>query len=184
MSLVTTKASHVQRAIDLSKNTQLWIGIGKTSAWGSPDVAPVYNPELNPENQTWYEDAVELTEPIGYKKVETAKLVVPNINGIIEVFDAGGMSTKWAEVTEEQAKTQGARHLYVTVLLDNTLPYTTYRQTSLHSSLVKAGGVPDGRTYLLANEVSSQGTLEAIICHDPQPRSSTSRQRVQFVIEL
>lgn len=184
MSFVTTKASHVQRAIDLSKNTQLWIGIGKTSVWGNPDTAPVYDPVAHPENQSWYEDATVLTEPIGYRKVETAKLVVPNANGIIEVFDAGGLSTKWSEVTEAEAKTQGAVHLYVTVLLDSTLPYTTYRQTSLHSSLVKAGGVPDGRTYLLANEVSSQGTLEAIICHDPQPRSSTSRQRVQFVVEL
>lgn len=184
MALVTTKASHVQRAIDLSKNLQLWIGIGKTSVWGTPDIAPVYDPVGHPENQIWYEDAVGLTEPIGFRKVETAKLVVPNSNGIIEVFDAGGMSTKWSEVTEAQAKAQGARHLYVTVLLDATLPYTTYRQTSLHSSLVIAGGVPAGRTYLLANEISSQGVLEAIICHDPQPRSSTSRQRVQFVVEL
>jgi len=184
MSMVCTLYSRIRRAIEFVNNTMIWIGIGKSTAWGDPDEPPVYDPINHPENNIWWEQVTALTEPIGFKKVETKKLVIPDAGGAIEVIDEAGNVTKWSEVQQVQAYTQGAKYVYLTALLDNTLPYTTFRQLIVFSSLVLAGGVPSERTYALPAEVQNAGCPELVQNTLPYPRSANTRQRINIIYEF
>lgn len=183
MSMVSTNKSKVQRAINFVNQDSIWLGIGKTSIWGSPDIPPVYDPIDIPENNIWWTEVTGLTEAIGYKKIQTKSLVKPDPSGIIEVLDEAGISTKWTEVSQVDAFSQNAKYVYLTVLLDDSLPYSTFRQLIVFSNLVLVGGL-ESRIYAIPSEVLNPGAPELVQNVEPIARSSNIRQRISLVYEF
>lgn len=184
MSMVCTERGRVSKAINFINDPNIWLGIGKSSTWGDPDVPPVYDPINFPANNVWWTQVTALTEAIGYRKVETKKLVIPDINGVIEVIDENGNNTKWTEVTPANAVAMNAKYVYLTALLDNTLPYTTFRQIIVFSSLVLSGSVSPTRTYALPSEVTDAGIAELVQNTEPYPRAANIRQRINLIYEF
>lgn len=183
MPMVSTNGSRIQRAIDFSTKNSIWLGIGKTSIWGSPDTPPVYDPINHPENSIWWTNVTALTEPIGYKKIQTKSLVKPDPSGIIEVLDEAGQSSKWSEVLISEAFSQNAKYVYLTVLLDDTLPYVTFRQMIVFNGLVLQSGL-ESRIYAIPSEVVTPGAAELVQNVSPIARSSNIRQRISLVYEF
>ena len=115
MAIATLKG-HVSRALDFFNKSNIYYGIGKSTA-----CVDEFNPPLPLETD-------DLEETIGYKKAESIFLVVPDEEGAITYKD-----TSWRVVSPSNALTEGARWVYVSTYLSyDELPVDiTYRQTAV-----------------------------------------------------
>lgn len=146
MSAISTSGSHVSRALDFYNKDSLYFCIGKSSSWADDTQPPV------PVSTT-----TDVSEIIGFKKVEVKQLVIPDPNGSI-VY----RNTTWSIVLPINAISQGAKYVYLkTVIQYSDLPVGYYRQVGLYSNLVPAVGVPSGQYSLLPAQVADRGILEA-----------------------
>ena len=167
---ITTIHAHVNRALDFFGKDTMYFSIGRTSAWVDDN-----NP---PEPSTSTQD---ISEIIGYKKVEVKYMVVPDeINGTI-VY----RNTKWRIVDQAQALTNGARWVYVEAnILYTELPLGWYRQVGLYSGLQKAVGVSGSKYNLLPSEVLDNGVLEVVDNRQPSNRQSDQKDKLTLVLEF
>jgi hypothetical protein len=165
---VTTVSAHVRRAIDFTNQPSVYAAIGKSTAWPDDNIPPDPDPE-----------AVDITEPIGYKKVSKNVLVVPDDLGEIEVY-----GVKWREV---DAYTEKARHVWIQASFnyDEFPTNVNYRQICLFTNLVRESTdllANPGRTALLPIHVTDSGVLEYIYNDKPIPRAPNRRDIVNIVI--
>jgi hypothetical protein len=145
MTAISTFGSHVSRALDFYNKDSIYFCIGRTTQW--PDEQSP--PELLPS-------VTDVTEIIGFKKVEVKQLVIPDANGTIVYHNS-----KWSSVIPSNALSAGAKWVYVkTVIQYSDLPVGYYRQVGLYSNLIPATGVPAGQFSLLPDQVSERGILE------------------------
>lgn len=163
--------AHVKRALDFFNRTDVYFCIGKTSAWTTETQPPSPDPST-----------ADVSEIIGFKKVETSYMVVPdNVSGTIQYRDS-----KWRIVTgESNVYSQGAKWVYLEAYIRyDELPLGYYRQVGLYSGLVKNAGVLSTKYNLLPAEVQSRGILEVLDNRQPSNRQADQKERITMVIEF
>lgn len=159
----------VWQALSLVLSANVWIGLGRTSIWGTPDKPP----EIDPL-------ATELNEFLAFKKAETLALVVPDNEGEIE-----HLGQNWRTVSPVDARAENARHVYISAWLKyDELPVVTYRQTGVFVDVVLKETTPPGRLILLPNEVQDIGYLLALNNRTPVERAADQKELVEFIIEF
>jgi len=162
-------SSRVWQAMQVVKNANVWIGIGRTAAWDEADAPPEPNP-----------NATQLDELVALKKAETLTLIVPDPSGTIE-----HLGQKWGPVSVEEARQKNARWVYVAAWLRyDELPIVTYRQTGVFVDVQMADGVPPGKLVLLPEEIADPGYLLVLNNRSPISRAADQKELVEFVIEF
>lgn len=163
-----TLAGHVSRAIDFFNKENVYFGIGRTTPWEN---------ELQPDEPTVN---TLLTEVVGYKKVETKYLVIPDPTGEITYKDA-----RWKIVPANEAVSLGARWVYLNCFISfSELPTNvSYRQIGVFTGLI-----PDsdhiGQYALLPDSVDDVGRLEIIDNRSPIYRATDMREQLSIIVEL
>lgn len=168
---VTTIKGHVSRAMDFYNKSSIYFCIGKTSAWID---------EKNPPDPLNTDD---MTEPAGYKLIESKFMVMPDTTGTGEITYR---DTRWKIVPYDQALAKGARWVYVV----SYIAYTefdidlVYRQIGVYTGLEKAEGVASGKTNLTPEEVKNPGILEVLDNRTPVYRELDQREKLSVIIEF
>ncbi|MNW28265.1 hypothetical protein D3C74_50870 [compost metagenome] len=166
----TTVHGHVARALEFFERNDIYFAIGHPDPWEGDDNLPPA-PTIN---------ATDIESVVGYKKVETIYLVVPDENGSIQYRDS-----RWRIVPADQAVTESARWVYIDCYLRyDELPLTDYRQLGVFSRLEKAEGIPTGKMALLPNEVAKKGILEVIDNRKKTSRQLDQKEQLSIVIEF
>lgn len=120
--------------------------------------------------------------PIGFKKASTVAIVkLDNVSGTIT-----HNGNKYRVVSAANAYNEGARHVYVEAELAYAeLPTgVDFRQMTVHTGLVRAGGVGAGVLALLPNQVDKSGYVEAVFNRNFVLRNTGERQFVRFLLEF
>ena len=165
---ITTLKGHVSRAMDFFHKPDIYFMLGRTTPWDDENNPPVPNA------------TDEIEEVLGYKKVESIFMVVPDNSGTL-VY----RNTKWKIVPLDQALAKGARWVYISSYLTyEELPLESYRQIGITTKLVKKAGVAPGKMNLLPTEVADAGILEVINNRKPIYRQTDLREQLVMVLEF
>ena len=105
---VSALPGHVARAIDFQARNDVYVTLGKITAWSDPSDVTI--DDTNPPAATPL--PTEPTEPVVVKKA-TMQLVVPDDAGAITAY-----GQKWRAVTAEEARTEGCRWVLITASFD------------------------------------------------------------------
>ena len=142
MALVMTEVGHTAIASAVKKQ-DFYLCIGGLpedfeSPWTVGGEPPAFNPNVT-----------ELLLPYGYRKAAQVLYAYEDPNGIIVAADK-----RWS-VTEEPT-----RHVYIEFRLDaeDAVEKTIY-QTGLFMNLKPKADVPEGKLFLLPEEVEDKGIL-------------------------
>lgn len=166
MGLRTT-SSHVANALRFLAAPNLYMGIGRTTAWADDTNPPPEDPEQ-----------VALDEAVCYQPILTPKLLKQDIGGLIAW---GGLM--WTEVAIQDAYTEGATYAYCEAAFEyDDAPLVTFRQVALFTGLTKAGGAGSG--ILLPGEVTDPGVLEALDNRTPVVRAIDKIDTVTVVLSF
>ena len=162
-----TLVSSVNKALHFySKRDSMYLGIGGFDPWTDEE----YPPEPSYDNPTISDIAV-------YRKVGFSDLVVPDPNGSIVYKDG----TQWEVVTEGNAKTEGAKWVYLgAVFVDTDLPLLSYRKIGLYVDLVTTST----EDIALPEQVTSQGDLELIMHTKKVDRYSYQKDVSTFIVQF
>jgi hypothetical protein len=161
--------SRIWQAVQLVQNGNVWIGIGRTTPWNDAETPPEPDP-----------NATQLDELVALKKAETLTLVVPDSNGTIE-----HLGQKWSPVVIDDARTKGARWVYVAAWLRyDEVPVVTYRQSGVFAGVQLAAGVDPGKFVLLPQEIGDLGYLMVLNNRSPIARAVDQKEFIEFVIEF
>ncbi|WP_309121552.1 hypothetical protein [Paenibacillus sp.] len=156
------------QALHLVRTTDVWIGIGKSTPWNEADSAPEVS------------GSSSLTEPIGYKKAEKVRFVVPDAEGDIVQFEQ-----RWRLVTEEEGRQSLARWVYVAAwIAGDELPAVSYRQSAIVTGLTLAPETPPGKLAVLAAEVGDHGLPLVVNYRSPIHRAADQREYLEFIVEF
>lgn len=167
---ITTLEGHCFKALAFYNTSNMYFGIGRQTAWTD---------ENNPDPPSSTATAVE--EPVGFKRVESKYLVIPDPNGTI-VYDDG---SAWSIVNTSDAYTRGARWVYIDCNIKSTdLPLVIYRQVGLCINLVVSDPSYAGYATLLPNQVSSQGTLYLLDNSGPTTRKANQKETLSYILEF
>lgn len=166
---ITTLKGHVSRAKDFYDKSSIYFVLGRTETpWGDPDV-PV---DPKPED--------EVTEILGYKKVLSKFLIKPDESG--EIIYRGN---KWKIVPPDNAMREGARWVYISAIVnDSDLPYKTFRQVGVATSLKPKDNVDAGATSLVPDQVEDAGILEVLDNRKPVARDVDQSEKLSIIIEF
>jgi hypothetical protein len=118
--------------------------------------------------------------PIGFKKVSSMHLVVPDVAGEIDY-----RGSRWTVVPANEAFERGARYVYIVASLNYTeLPITDFRQIGVFSGLVRSSALSDQtKPNLLPSEVQTTGALELIDNRTVITRNEYQKETFSFIIE-
>ena len=168
-----TISKKVRQAFEFQQKTDVWIGIGRTTAWDDEENAP------DPSNA-----ALALDEIVGLVKPASLQMVVPATDGEIEMF-----AQKFHALTPpydiDTLIAAGARWVYVPAwLMYDQFPVVAYRQEGVYSGVVPAAGAPPGAVVLLPAQVDSYGQLEALTNREKIQRRVDQKELVEFIIEF
>lgn len=168
MAVVTIKG-HVSRALEFYSKTDLFIGIGKQTPWANESLPPV--PLMTDD----------LLEPVGYKKVETRGMVIPD-----EAGDIIYRGQRWRIVPLEDAISLGARWVYMACWISyDELPVNvSYRQLACIKGVVPIAGLPSGQYTFLPSQVSNVGITEILSNEVPTYRSIDKREKLAIIAEF
>lgn len=179
MAIATTSA-HVSRALDFfNKSDHIFFAIGRTTPWPNDSDD---NTEMEANFQPPAEDieATALDDVIGYKKVESIYLVVPDENGEI-VYD----EQRWRVVSPDNAYTEKAKFVFIeTTIRYDELPLGFYRQVGVYTGLTRKEGVSSAKFNLLPEEVEDAGVLEILSNRKPSNRQADQKETINLVIEF
>lgn len=179
---ICTLQGHVSRAIDFYNKQDVYFCIGKTSPWTVEDLGDRFDSSVDYESNPPIPRNIDtMIDIVGYKKAESAFLVVQDDSGALEY-----RGTRWKIVSREEAPREGARWVYLSAYLSyNELPTDiVYRQMGVVSGLEKVEGVSDSKFVLLPEEVESQGLLEVIDNRRPVYRDADIREHLKIIIEF
>ncbi|MCM3626888.1 hypothetical protein M3194_05875 [Paenibacillus glycanilyticus] len=156
------------QALHLVRTDNIWIGIGKQTPWNESDSVP----EVSGSSL--------LSEPIGYKKAEKVRFVIPDPDGDIIQFEQ-----RWRMITEEEAMLSLARWVYVAAWITGTeLPAVSYRQSAIVTELALAEDTLPGKLAVKAEEVSSHGYALVVNNRSPIHRTEDQREFLEFIVEF
>ncbi len=184
-----TQTYSVDRAMDFfNKANNLWICLGKQTAWQASDYGNVQVPSDMDNNPPAPDPtATSILEPIGYKKIAAMYFVTPYINGQTvpqgqQVINYG--SSQWLTVDSSLAYEQVLTNVEWDIdILGTDFSASPYRQIGLYSGLEMANGVDSNLELLTPSQVSNPGYLEMI---DNRPISylntSTSKIHISYVM--
>lgn len=165
----TTINGHVARALDFFERNDIYFGIGRPDPWADEQFPPA--PTI---------ETTDLTTPIGFKKVESVYMVVPDTEGEIVYRDK-----RWKIVPANQAIEEGARWVYIDCYLRyDELPLSDYRQIGVYSRLKPKTSVPPGKYNLLPSEVDDRGILEVLDNRKRVSRQIDQKENLTLVIEF
>lgn len=173
---IATTLSHVSRALDFFNTASIYFAIGKSTPWEDPE-----NPEINDDNPPEPNvDDSDLQEIIGFKRVESIYMVVPDDSGEIIYRD-----TRWKAIPADQAKAKGAKWVYIesTIRYDE-LPLGRYRQVGVYTNIKLKSGVSPSKFNLLPSEVEDHGLLEVIDNRTDSNRQIDQREVLSLVLEF
>lgn len=172
MPTIIPDVSRAGRAVDFVNNTNVWIGLGRTTAWDNEE-----NPPTPLSSDT------TLDEPVLYKQATAVIVEEDSSSGTILVYQ-GETLKKYSTVATSAAITAGVSSVYVTVTFfdtDFTAAATTYRQTGIFSSLIASAGYT-AETTLIPDEVAYPGVLEWKLNHEVITVQSAQVDLVQVVL--
>lgn len=172
MPTMIPSISRTGRAVDFANNTNIWIGLGRTTAWDD---------EENPPTPS--SSATTLDEPVLYKKANVVMVEEDSAEGTILVYQ-GEILKKYSTIATSSAITAGISSVYVTTTFFDTdfeSPSITYRQTGIFSSLIAAEGY-SADTTLTPDKVEYAGVLEWILNHEVVTVQSAQVDLVQVVL--
>lgn len=179
MPAVTLLKGHVSRALDFYNKNDLYMGIGKTTAWDSIDeqgneVAPI------PVNTD------ELQEVAGYKKVESKFLVRPAKEDELNNAEIVYQNTRWKIIPYDKALNEGARWVYISTYLSySDFPINlVYRQIATFSGLKPKDNIETGKFVLFPEEVEYSGIPEMLDNRSPVYREADQREKLSVIIEF
>ena len=169
---VTPLTGHVSRAISFYELPNMYLGLGKTSAFeGETDEFFVCPPPSI--------TAKTLDELIGLKKIEIKSLVHPDPNGTLIYKDK-----KWKKVSVEDAIRLGSHWVYLEVTVNyDELPAVGYRQIGIFSR-VKGNPEVGDKAVLLPKEIASVGLLEVFEQRPVVNRSADSKDTFSMIVEF
>lgn len=179
---ISTLKSHVSRALDFYKKTDLYIGIGKTERWSRDDLGDRFDDTVDyDENPPAPRNTDEILDLIGFKRVETKAMVIQDDEGTIKY-----RGTKWKVVTPDEAVKVNSRWVYVAVNLQyNELPTDkAYRQVGLYSGLRLNDDVITDSFAVTPDQVSDMGLLEVIDNRKPVYRDTDVREKIMLILEF
>lgn len=180
MAICTLKA-HVSRALDFYNKDSIYFCIGKTSEWDSTDVEDYDSTVDYDQNPPLPTNTSDMSEVIGYKRIEFKSPVVQDDNGTLEY-----RGTKWRVVNPESAVEEGARWIFLSAgLTYNELPADKpYRKIGVYTGLTPNDDVSSAQYALLPSQVSDPGLLEVIDFRRPIWRDTDVRERICLVLEF
>ncbi len=169
--MIAVKRHHVANAIRAKEANDFWAVYGGTVAWTDENNPPA--PAVTVMN---------VDTPIG-AKVALAKWVQPDDAGTI-VFQTPSGTSKWSEVLNiTDVITNGVHWMLLTAIIDDDLPFTTFREFGFYSALVPAPG-HESDTFLVPANIASYGRLETIEYITPTPRQAWVSNVLQVIIEF
>jgi len=167
---ITTTSGHCLKALAFYNNTNLYFGVGRQTAWADENT-----PDVPSISITCIED------PLGFKKIDSKYLVVPDVNGTI-MYDDG---STWSIVSPSDIYTKGAKWVYVSCSIKSTeLPLNSYRQVGILLNLVVSDSAYANNSVLLPSQVSSQGTLYLVDNKVETVRKLNQKEILSFIIEF
>jgi len=156
------------QALHLVRKENVWIGIGKPTPWNEADSVPEAA------------GTTAFAEPIGYKKAEKVRFVVPDPEGDIVQFEQ-----RWKIVSEEAGRQSLARWVYVASWIGGgELPVVSYRQSAIVTDLKLAPETPQGKLAVLAEEVDDHGLPIVVNNRSPIHRAEDQREYLEFIVEF
>ncbi|MDQ0060131.1 hypothetical protein [Paenibacillus harenae] len=156
------------QALHLVRTDNVWIGIGKPTPWNESDSVP----EVSGSSQ--------LSEPIGYKKAEKVRFVVPDAEGDIVQFEQ-----RWKIISEVEAMQSFVRWVYVAAWITGTeLPAVSYRQSAIVTDLELAAETLPGKLAVKAEEVGNHGYALVVNNRSPIHRTEDQREFLEFIVEF
>jgi len=156
------------QALHLVHTDNVWIGIGKPTPWNETDSVPEVS------------SAMQLTEPVGYKKAEKVRFIMPDSQGDIIQFEQ-----RWKLISEEEASQGFTRWVYVAAwITGNELPAVSYRQSAIVTGLQLRADTPPGKLAILPEEVDSQGYALIVNNRSPIHRTADQREYLEFIVEF
>ncbi|MUT65324.1 hypothetical protein [Paenibacillus sp. NEAU-GSW1] len=156
------------QALNLVRTDNIWIGIGKPTPWNETDSVPEVT------------GAAQFSEPIGYKKAEKVRFVMPDPDGDIIQFEQ-----KWKMITEAEAMQSLTRWVYVAAWINGTeLPAVSYRQSAIITELELAPETLPGKLAVKAEEVSSHGYALVLNNRTVINRAEDQREYLEFIVEF
>ncbi|MGM0883706.1 MAG: hypothetical protein ACQEXQ_22065 [Bacillota bacterium] len=156
------------QALHLVQTDNIWIGLGKPTPWNETDSVPEVSA------------SAQLSEPIGYKKAEKVRFVVPDPEGDIIQFEQ-----KWKIIPDEEAMESFSRWVYIAAWIAGTeLPAVSYRQSAIVTGLELAPETPPGKLAVTAEEVSSHGYALVVNNRSPIHRAEDQREYLEFIVEF
>lgn len=166
---ITTIGAHVSRALDFLGKQDIYFAISRTSPWEDDNNPPSPN-----------SDTTSLDEIIGFKKLDSIQLVIPDTAGTISYRESN-----WKPIPKEDAYTQKAKWVYIeTTIRYDELPPGFYRQIGVYTGLVPKDGVDPGKTALLPDEVANAGVLEVVDNRKPSNRLEDQKEKLTMIIEF
>lgn len=169
MAAISTAASHVSRALDFYNKTDVYFCIGKTTVWTD---------ELNPPEPD--PTTLDVSQIIGFKKVETKQLVIPDPSGSI-IY----RNTSWTTIVPTNAVASNAKWVYISSTIQyDDLPVGYYRQIGVYSGLILAVGVSAGLVNLLPSQVQSNGILEVLDNRVAEYHAIDSRDSLSLILQF
>lgn len=181
MAICTLKA-HVARALDFYNKESIWFSFGKTSKWSVEDLGGEFEPERDYDsNPPVPKNTDDVTEVLGYKRIEFKSMVVQDDNGTLEY-----RNTKWRIVPPDEAVKEGARWVFLSAgLTFNELPAEKpYRAVGVCSGLKPVEGTSEALYSLLPIQVEDPGLTEVVDFRKPVWRDTDVRERVKIVLEF
>lgn len=165
----TTMVGMINMAIAYKNAKTFWFVVARTQTpWANEGSPPA-------ESTT----VTSLSEIAGLQRAQTVSLCYPDPNGSIRF-----RGQNYTLVSDANAYSYDSRFLYLsTLLLFDTFPVVTFRQTGIHVDVVPVAG-KENATILLPADVSSYGTLLAYVNHPPIYRTVGSKNLLEVVIEL
>lgn len=181
---ITPYVGMVDSAIRFKSNPTLWVSIGRTTPWEDENTPPDENDfNENPE----YLNMVTPDEPIAFKRIDFAGLVVPDANG-----DIVYQQQRYSYVPDAEAITRLARWVFVRASLDYLernsagtviVGETTYRQVCLLSGLVPKDPYVE-ENVLTPAQVDSIGRVVVVANIPPRLRDPRMRDVIKFIREF
>lgn len=158
----------VLSGLDFKNNHEIWIAVGRTSAWTDEN-----NPPDEDRNDS------DITEIVGFKKADVVSLAKQDGGGAIE-FNG----QNYTLVSDGNAYTETARFVYIKASLEyDTFPVVTFRQTAIYADLTPASG-HESDDPILPADVSDNGILRYYRNHVPRFRDNEIVDIIELVIDI
>lgn len=169
---ITTYDGRIQRALNMKNGNDLWVAVGRTTAWTNESSPPDEDPAT-----TAIDEAIVYVQP---GVISLAKTVASG-----EDVEVGGQ--KYAFVADGNAFTEEARYLYIKGVFDPDSnpgqPAANFRQHGLYSGLTPAAG-HETEQWLAPADVSDAGLLEYYENHTVKSLGAGESREIHIVIEF